>query len=186
MTLKTTLKTKTNPFTPNLPNQKYQRETTKPNIPNQTYQTKLTKPNLPNQTYHTKSTKPSLPNKTCQTQPNIPNQSNKVKITKIKLISHIDESKPCQSIKTNKDLIRARQVKACPELVTAQLQLVLYFLIEFNFFLSNSLIFFNFFYYISYHIKFLDTMFKLNLDYADSWQYGRLRRGIIKRKQKFG
>ena len=87
MTLKTTSNMKANLFTPNLPNKKYQRETTKLNLPNQT---RPTRPNLPNQTYQTKSTKSSLPNQTYQTEP-----------------------------------IKARQVKACPELGTAQPQLVI-------------------------------------------------------------
>ena len=125
MTLKTTLKTKTNPFTPNLPNQKYQRETTKPNIPNQTYQTKLTKPNLPNQPYQiyqTQPTKRNIPNRTKHTKSKQQSKNHQNQTHN----SHIDESKPCQSIKTNKDLIKARQVKACPELGTAQPQLVFF------------------------------------------------------------
>ena len=43
----------------------------------------------------------------------------------MKLASQIGISKPGYSIKVNKDLIKARQVQACPELGTAQPQLVL-------------------------------------------------------------
>ena len=67
-----------------------------------------TKPNLPNLTYQTKHTKPKHQSKS----------------TKIKFTSHIGKFKPNQSIKVNKDLIKARLVEAFPELCTAQLQLV--------------------------------------------------------------
>ena len=52
-------------------------------------------------------------------------QSNQIRAPK--LISHIGKSKPYQSIKSNKDLIKAIQVQACPELGTAQPQLVYYY-----------------------------------------------------------
>ena len=39
--------------------------------------------------------------------------------------SQIRKSKPCYSIKVNKDIIKSRKVLACPELGTAQPQLVL-------------------------------------------------------------
>ena len=72
------------------------------NLPNHTYQTKLTKPNLPNQTYQTKPTKSNLPNGTYQHKPNC----------------------QIQTILVNQALIKAWQVYVCPELGTAQPQLV--------------------------------------------------------------
>ena len=97
------------PAKPNLPIHQ-----TKPTKQNKTYQTKPTKPFLPNKTYQIKPTEPNLPNKTYHTKPtkqNLLNQS-------------FQTSYQSKENKVNKDTIRAWQVKACPELAKAQLQLV--------------------------------------------------------------
>ena len=46
----------------------------------------------------------------------------------IEFPKQIGKSKPSLSIKVNKDLIKARQVQACPELATAQPHLVSHFI----------------------------------------------------------
>ena len=43
-------------------------------------------------------------------------------------MSQIGKSKICKSIKVNKDIIKARQVEACPELGTAKPKLVFTFI----------------------------------------------------------
>ena len=86
----------TKPTKPNLSNQIYQTKPTKTNLTNQTHETKPTKPKLPNQTYQTKTTRPTY--KTKPTKPNLPNLTYKTKISKF---------------------------QSCPELGTAQPQLVL-------------------------------------------------------------
>ena len=72
----------------------------KKTLPNQTYQDKPNKPNLPNQTYYTKN--------------------NRIKVHKL----HGQIRTDFKSIKGSKDLIKAGQVSVCPELGTAQSQLV--------------------------------------------------------------
>ena len=69
------------------------------------------KPNLPNQTYQTKHIKPN--------KQNLPNKTYQTKATKPKL----------QTSNRSKEekIMRAWQVQACPELDTAQLQLVFEF-----------------------------------------------------------
>ena len=70
---------------------------TKPTQLSQTYQAKLTEPNLPYWTYKTKLTKPNLLYQTYQIKPTIANLPNQIK---------------------------AQEAKVCPELGTAQPQLV--------------------------------------------------------------
>ena len=97
---------------PKIPNKNYQTKPTKPDLPNQIYQTK---PNLPNLTYYTKHTKWS----------NIYQIKQQSKRTKIQFITIL----ACQSIKLNKDILKTRQVGACPELGTALPQLVFTYMI---------------------------------------------------------
>ena len=92
-----------------------------PNLSNQNYQTrptKSTKPNLPNQTYKTNQSKPTKLNQTFKTKIS--------KGTKSKHQNLIHE--PNWHIQTT---IKARQVKACPELGTAQPQLVSVFFLNY-------------------------------------------------------